>query len=236
MSALTLAQFQSRVKLACGNIPDAHPVIAEDMHTTAINNAPNQLIRENPDLFPEHHNNSWTVGPTVATDNLIALPENLQVLERVTCSRDAVPVGVPASDWTLIHEYPVAMPSNGASVIGMVAKPTTATGYPTICDRKGNFLLYNVTTQTGFTTYFRLYGTAGEARLTEPGHQFRMHPDFDTVIILYAAAEVLTMMDKTDRAMEKLAMAERLLAPQRSVVARERASRPIRVRIAGMPR
>jgi hypothetical protein len=230
MGELTLAQYQTRVRLACGNVPVAHPVFAEGMHTTAINNAPNTLIRENPDLFPEHQDNTWTVGATIVGDNLIELPENLLILERVTCSRDAVVVG---SDWTAVQEYPVALISG--HVIGLIDKPATTTGYPTMCDRKGNALWYNVTTQTGFTTYFRFYGVAGEVPLVGAGETFRMHRDFDTSIIQYATAETLEMMGQYDRAMEVRTAAERNLQKQRGVVARERAARPLRMTVAGMP-
>lgn len=233
MGELTLAQYQSRVKLACGNVPDAHPVIAAGMHTTAINNAPNLLIRENADLFPEHQNNTWTIGPTVAGDDRVPLPENLNVLQRVRCSRDATPAGSPPSDWTLIQEYPVALVS--AQTIGLLSKPTTASAYPTMCDRKANDLLYNATTQVGYETYFRVYGIAGELPLASSGETFRMHRDFDSVIIMYAVAEVFTMMGQYERAAATLAAAERTLQKSRSVVARERAARPVRVRIAGVP-
>src|SRR5690349_1213040 len=109
MGALTLAQYESRVLLACGNVPDDHPLVIAGMHTTAVNNAANNLIRENPDLFPEHNDNSWTVGATVDGDDSIEMPSNLLVLQRVVTSRDAVPSGSPPSVWSEITESPVAI-------------------------------------------------------------------------------------------------------------------------------
>lgn len=237
MGALTKAEYEARVKRACGNVPDSHPVVAEGMLTSAVNNAPNRLIRENPDLFPEHNNNSWTYGPTAVGDDSAPLPENLIVLERVTVSRDAIPTGTPASDWTLIQEHHVALPVSGVKTIGLIAKPTTTVGYPTFADRKGNFLVFNPTTQTGYTTYFRFYGLAGEEPLAADDDTFRMHEHFDTIIIHLAAAEVLTHMQQYELAGAKESVAERLIAGMRGgVVARERALRPVRMTVAGMPR
>lgn len=233
MGELTKLQYETRVKLACGNVPDAHPIIAEGMHTTAINNAPNILIRENPDLFPEHHNNTWTVGPTTVGVNRVPLPENLYILQRVTHSSDAVPAGSPASDWTLVQETPLAMVN--ASTIGLFDKPVTLNGYPTVCDRKGNDLLFNATTQTGYETYLRMYGIAGEVPLVADGETFRMHRDFDTAIIQYATAETLEMMGQYERAAAVRAAAITGLQRMRGVVATERAARRMFYVPAGMP-
>lgn len=232
MGALTKAEYEERVKLACGNVPAAHPIIAAGMHTTAINNAPNWLIRANRDLFPEHNDNSWTIGPTAAGDDSVAIPANLLILEKVTHSEDAVPVG--GSDWTLIQERPVAIISNVAT-IGLIAKPTTATGYPTMVARKGNVLVFNVTTSAGYETYFRLRGLAGEMRLSASGETFRMHEDFDSIIVQLAAAEVFEMIGQYDRADALRAAVGQKLSAMRSVVASERAARPVRVRVAGAP-
>jgi hypothetical protein len=224
MGALNLAEYQERVLLEVGNVAVA----------SAINKAPNTLIRENPDLFPEHQNNTWTTGPTVVGDNLIPLPSNLNVLQKVTCSRDAVPSGSPASIWTLIQEYPLGLVAT--HTIGLIAKPTTITGYPTMCDRKSNNLIYNPTTQTGFTTYFRFYGIAGEVPLVAPGDTFRMDEYWDDILIQIAAASTLKSMRHYDAAGEIMEDVRGALARMGGVVAKERASRPVRIRHAGMPR
>lgn len=233
MGALSLSQYQERVKLACGNLPDAHPIIAAGMHTTAINNAANNLIRENPDFFPEHQNNTWTIGATAAGDDDVSIPANLTELQRVTCSRDAIPSGAPPTGWTLIQETVVAMVRE--NVMGLLDRAVTTTDYPTMCARKGLLLKFYPATAAGFETYFRLYGIAGEAPLVEPDDTFRMHADFDSIIIQIAASEVLTMTGQIDAAAGILGAAERSLAKMRPVVARERALRPAMVRVAGFP-
>ena len=77
MGDLTLTQYRTRVLLALDNLSSDHPVVSGDLHTQAINDAANDLVREYPDLFPEHGaNRTWTTGPTVAGDNAFALPTN----------------------------------------------------------------------------------------------------------------------------------------------------------------
>lgn len=239
MGALTLAQYQARVLLACGNPSSEHPVVAEGMHTTAINNAPNNLIRENPDLFPEHNDNSWTIGPTSnipagdSDDSWVKLPSNLVELQRVTISLDAVPSGTPPSGWSRIQEYPVAIIKE--STLGLLAKTDASSGYPSMCARKANVLEYSPRTQAGYETYFRLRGIAGEVPLDSGDAKFLMHENFDSIIIQLATAEVLEMMQQYESAAGILSAAERKIAKMRGVVARERALRPARVRAAGWP-
>ena len=61
MGDMTRADYVQRVLLALDNMPTAHPVITAGMHLTAIDNAPNRLIRDYPDLFPEHHGDRKSV-------------------------------------------------------------------------------------------------------------------------------------------------------------------------------
>jgi len=121
-------------------------------------------------------------------------------------------------------------------VIGLLDKPATSTGYPTMCARKANALLYNVTTQTDFTTFFRLYGDAGELPLVGAGETFRMHRDFDELIVRISTASTLRYIPgRSGEADEIMNSVRTELSEMRGVVAIERAARPMRFTVAGMP-
>lgn len=237
MGTLTLADYTSRVLKQLRNLPTAHPVVTEGFVLTAINNAPNRLIRENRDLFPEHHARSWTVGPTevpatgppIIAGNRIPIPDNLLELHKVRTNQSSVNPGT----WASTQEYVVTMPTNGVDVIGLSSKETT--GWPSMCGRKDSDIMYWPTTSAGFECYFRLYGVSRELALENDDDTFLMDRDFDQVIVLLAASEVAEVIGWTDRASELLQMAGSRLNPLKGIVGRERAQRRINVRIAGMP-
>lgn len=239
MGTLTKADFESRVLLTLRNLPPEHPIIAAGMHTTAINNAPNRLIRENPDLFPEHHNRSWTIGPTevpsagppVVSGNRVPLPGNLYELHEVRRNDSDTDPGT----WASTTEYIVTMPQNAVALIGQLAKDSTVTGFPTICGRKDSDLYYFPTTRADFECYFRLYGTSCESALVDSGDTFLMHRDWDQAIVLMAASEVAEAIGWTERAQELLAMAGTRIKARGGVMASERARIGSRIRMAGVP-
>lgn len=231
MGDLTRAEYQTRVLLALKNLRTTHPAIAAGVHTEAINHAANRLIRMAPDMFPEHYNNSWTQGATTVGANTIALPENMLVLRDVRCSDETV---ITAGDWSGAQERVV--PIVGADTIGLLNKDATLTGYPRLCDRKGTNLIYWPTTRTGYTTYLRFYGIAGEAALTADGSTFRTHKDWDAAIVLLAAEEVATYLGWIDRAKELLAAAKEHLGSSANILGKERATRGLNIGIAGTPR
>jgi hypothetical protein len=89
VSDLTRAQYVERVLSALGNLDaTAHPLLVLGVHLTAIDNAPNRLIRQNPDLFPDHQNRSWTIGPTVVGANRIAIPRELLIINKLRRTDD----------------------------------------------------------------------------------------------------------------------------------------------------
>lgn len=238
MGDLTRSDYVTRVLKTLGNMPTSQPVIAAGMHLTAINNAPNRLIRENPDLFPEHHGRTWTVGPTEVPDDLadpvvsgnrIPTPRSLLVLEKVRCNNSSVDPGT----WASVQEFVVTMPPNAVETIGLLAKDTNTTGYPTMIARKDSDLEYWPTTRAGFECYFRLYGISREIPLTADDSTFLMDRDFDQAIVLVAASEVAEIFGWTERAQELLTMAGSRLGKS-GVVGKERALKPFRVTIAGM--
>lgn len=230
MGDLTRADYQTRVLLALGNLDSSHPVIAAGMHTTAINNAADRIFRIMPDLHPEHQNRSWTLGPTVAGESRTALPENLFNIEKVTCTHSDDDPG----DWADVQEFIVAPVQ--ATTIGLIAKPSTTTGYPTLYDRKATDLLYNPTTQAGYECYFRLYGTSREEPLASSGSTFRLNRAWDHVIVLLAAAETAEMIGWAEKAAELTAQANSRIESTVSIMGRERALRPAQMRPAGLPR
>jgi hypothetical protein len=229
MGDLTRAEYQERVLLALKNLRSTHPVVTAGIHTDAINHAVNRLIRMAPDMFPEHNNNSWTQGPTTVGDNLIALPENLLVLREV---RSADSSTSPTWEDTKERVVPIV----DTDTIGLLGKETTQAGYPRICDRKGTNLIYWPTTRTGYTTYLRFYGIAGEAALTADGETFRTHEHWDAAIVFLAAEEVATYLGWTDRAKELLAAAKEHLGSSANILGKERAIRGLNIGIAGSPR
>lgn len=219
MGDLTLSDFQEQVLLVLGNIPSAHPVIAAGMHTKAINDAANDLIRIYPEKFPEHQNNSWTTGLTTVGENKIALPDNMLVLERVQRPVDADATTNPAG-WEDTNEMVVSKAE--AWQIGIMSKESSDTGYPRLYVRSGSDLLYHPPTRTGFTTYLRIYGLAGEERLSAPGETFLMHRDFDEAIVLFAASKVAMLIPgMMERSRELKAEVRDKMAGGLSVVGRE---------------
>jgi hypothetical protein len=235
MGDLTLSQMQTRVLLALGDLATDDEIVSTGLHTEAINHAPNRLIRSKPDMFPEHINRSWTIGPTTVGLNRIALPTNLLILEKVVTNRSSTD---PTSSWPSTQEHFVA--PIDATVIGQQAKPSTVTGYPTTWDRKANDLIYNPTTRTGYTCYFRTYGVSGETALSGGGETFRIHRDWDTAVVFLAASEVAEYMGWQERAQELVAAVEKRtgisIATSVNVAGKERAAKPLRFNIAGTPR
>lgn len=231
MSTMTLAQYQTRVLLALGNLSTAHPVISATMHTSAINDAANDLIRWYPDRFPEHSDNSWTLGPTVVGENKISLFDTgltystILVIDKVRRPKDEDATTDPAG-WEDTQEMVVS--HTDVSTIGLQAKESSDSGYPRLYDRKGNYLMYHPTTRTGYTTYLRIYGLAGEVRLVGASETFRIGPDFDEAVILLAAAKVAMFMPgRAARSMELEAAARRKMTDGLSVINRESDDRAI---------
>jgi hypothetical protein len=213
MGDLNLTAFQSRVLLALGNAQTSHPVVAAGLHTQAINDAANDLIRRFPDHFPEHTDVTWTLGPTTVGLNSIALPDNLNVIVTVRHSNGTT---ITSGNWTSVEEEVVA--ETDAETIGLLNKDSTVTGYPKLFARKGTNLIYHPTTRTGYTTTFRLYGMSGETRLSAGGDTFRMNRDFDEAVVLLGAAKLARIIGYTERADELEMAAERKVGRGLSVV------------------
>jgi len=235
MGTYTRDDFEALVLLALGNLPTAHPLIARGAHLTAINNAPNRLIRASPDHFPEHCNNTWTSGPmSTLTPNTTPLPEGLLILDRVATNQSTV----DPQNWFGVKEHPVTLIS--VQTVGLIQTTTTRTGWPQMGVRKGEVLLYDPPTTEGYEGWFRFYGTAGELPLASSGSTFRMHRDYDSAIVRLAAAECMELMP--GRADEAAALTAEVqvatgiqLLGNAGVMAIERAKRPIRVMVAGLP-
>jgi len=222
MGDLTLSQYQTRVLLALKNVRSTHPAVVAGLHTQAINDAANDLVRTYPDRFPEHNDNSWTLGPTIVGENKIALPDNLLVIGAV---RSADSTTDPAG-WEDTDERVVSRVST--QTIGLLDKASSDTGYPNLWDRKGTNLIYYPTTRTGYTTYLRVYGLAGETRLSAAGSTFRLHRDYDEAVVLFAAAKLARMLGFTERADELEAAAKRKMGDGISVVNEEAAPMVLR--------
>lgn len=228
---MTLAQYQTRVLLALGNLSTAHPVISTGMHTSAINDAANDLIRWYPDRFPEHNDNSWTLGPTVVGENKITLIDTgltyttILVIDKVRRPKDEDAATDPAG-WEDTQE--VVVSHTDVATIGLQTKESSDTGYPRLYDRKGNYLMYHPPTRTGYTSYLRVYGLAGEVRLVGASDTFRMAPDFDEAVILLAASKVANFMPgRAARSMELEAAARRKMTDGLSVINRESDDRTV---------
>lgn len=225
MSDLTLANYQKEVLLLLGNISTNHPVISDGLHTRAINNAANDLIRWYPDRFPEHNDNSWTLGPTTIGTNKITLVDTtlgystIITIDNVHRPEDSVAATDP-DGWEDTKEVVVA--HSNVATIGLQTKSSTEVGYPRIYDRKGNYLMYHPTTRTGYRSYLRIYGLADEVRLIAAGDTFRMSANFDEAVILLAASKVaMYMPGRTQRSTELEAAARRKMSDQLSVTNRE---------------
>lgn len=209
MGALTLSQYQTRVRRMLGNLGATHPVISDGLHTEAINHAANRIIRmvlggngSIISLFPEHNNNSWTTGPTIVGDNYTAAPDNCLFIERITRpSDDDTPSSNPG-DGADTTETIVSRST--VQTIGLLSKSSSDTGYPRLWARKGNNILYYPTTRTGYTSYLRIYGVARETYLSAAGDTFRLHEDWDSAIVELAASEVAMTMGWSERSKELL--------------------------------
>lgn len=225
MSDMTLADYQAEVLLTLGNLSTSHPLIARGMHTRAINAAADDLIRWYPDRFPEHNDNSWTIGPTVAGENKVTLLDStlgystILVIDKVHRPEDSAASTDP-DGWEDTQEVPVS--HSDVSTIGLMTKSASDTGYPSLYDRKGNYLIYHPTTRAGYESYLRVYGLAGEVHLVAAGDTFRMAANFDEALTLLAASKVaMYMPGRMQRSTELEAAARRKMTDGLSVTNRE---------------
>jgi hypothetical protein len=232
MGDLNLSQYQTRVLLLNNNLPSTDPNVTAGLHTQAINDAANDLVRDYPDLFPEHGaNRTVTQGPTIVGDNAIAIPDTLVTVHRVTHSNGTT---ITSGDWSSVEEKFVGPIS--AETIGLLNKDSDVTGYPQQWDRKANQIYYYPTTRTGYTTYFRLYGTSNETRLSASGDTFRLHRDYDECVVLYAASKLALILGETARHAELEASYKRIVDNGLRVLARERAKKGIMFTAAMCPK
>ena len=225
MGDLTLANYQARVLLLNNNLPTTDPYAVAGLHTQAINDAANDLVRDYPDLFPEHGaNRTWTQGPTIVGDNAIAIPDNVLTLHRLVHSNGET---ITNGDWSSVAE--IFVPPISAEVIGLQNKDSSVVGYPTEWDRKGNQIYYYPTTRTGYETTFRLYGTSNETRLTASGDTFRIHRDYDESVVVLGSSKFARVIGDTARADELEAQVRRRLGPPRPLkpLNKERAKKGI---------
>ncbi|MFA6958577.1 MAG: hypothetical protein WC538_22130 [Thermoanaerobaculia bacterium] len=225
MAKFTRAEFNAAVRMSCGNWPaSGHPVVDLGIIDKAVVNAANRLIRENPDHFPEHQDNSWTVGPTADGDDYIDLPSNMIMLDRVARNESSTD---PAT-WVSVREQKVALQS--MEVVSQLDRDDPPEQYPFIAARKGTILKYYPPTVTGKECYFRVWGLAGESDLSAAGSTFRLDERWDSAIVLLAASEVLESANQNDLAAEKYVQAneriKRLSGGSLVVMAREAARRP----------
>lgn len=232
MGDLNLTALKSAVLRTLANVQADHPMVAAGDDVRCINDAANDLIRWYPLHFPEHaKSRSWTDGPTVAGSNKVALPDNLVVLERVVHSNGAT---ITSGDWSAAREQ--FMAPFTVETIGLLEKSNTRTGFPTLWDRKVTELVYYPTTQAGFETTFRFYGISGETPLSAGGDTFRMHRDFDPIVVLLGASKLAMLIGYTERAVELETAARRAMTSGRGVVGREREKKPMTVTSALCPR
>ena len=216
MGNMNLGQMQAAVLRALDNLRSNHPMVVAGDHTRCINDAAADVIRLFPERFVEHHDRSWTTGPTAVSADLISLPNNLLVLQKVRHSDGAT---ITAGDWSSIEEKVVSHVS--VETIGLLNKVTTIADYPRLYDRKGTNLLYHPTTRTGFTTTFRFYGISRETPISAAGDTFRMDRDFDEVIVLLGAAKLARLIGYSDRAVELETAAKRRVGEGISVTLHE---------------
>lgn len=227
MGNLNLSQYQAAVLRAAGNIRASVPAVLAGDHTRSINWAANQLIREYPEHFIEHLDNSWTLGPTEVGKNKIALADNVLIIDAVRTSDDATidttDSDTLAASWASTPEkilYPTSIER-----IGILNKAATTTGYPRRWARYGKALMYNPTTRTGYTTYLHIHGMAGEIPLTAAGNTFRLHYDYDEAVITKAAARFARIIGQKERADELEADVKRMMQEGVNIVARERVTK-----------
>jgi len=212
MGDKTLSQYRAAVRRALDNLDELHPMIVAGDDTECINKAAGDIVRLFPNRFTEHNDRSWTSGPTIAGDDLISLPSNLLVLQKVRHSNGET---VTLGDWSGIEEVIVSQSS--VDVIGLLNKDTDVADYPTLYDRKGTNLLYYPTTRAGYETTFRFYGISREAPISAPGDTFRLDRDFDEVIVLLAASKLARLIGYTERAAQLDLDAKRIVGEGLSV-------------------
>lgn len=233
MSTLTLAQMKTEVLLICGNEETSNPIIAADLHTRAINSAPNRLIRivSNADLFPEKHVRVATAAATVVGSNTIALPTSppIAIVTRVTRTESS-------SAPTLADTTEKEMSLSTVEEIGLLDKASTLVEYPSLWARYGETIMYHPTTRTGKTTYLVVYGIAEEAAISDSAATFGLNARWDQAIVLLAASEVELKMNHPDRAAQLEEAAKVRIAESMNIMGRERAMKRVRMRPAGIPR
>lgn len=216
---MTYGQMQTMVAKMLGNMtaltnPTWYPYITATDSTSIIWQAANRYIElrtgnrqdlDGAELFPELKTTTWD-QLTVAGANSFARPVDAIAITKITCPD---PPSATLPNYAATGERPLN-PIDQVT-LGILAKDSTVSDYPTLYSRAVDTVLYYPTTDSTTVTYLRLYGLTGEPLLTTTNQVLLMNKRRHNAVVTLAASMLASKMGWAARAQAWFAeaMAER---------------------------
>jgi hypothetical protein len=208
---MNLAELQSETAKLCGNLATSHPLYSLYIAPSAgsedqslINRAANKFIMYavglngvGADAFPELRN-TWTAGPTVASQNYQPRPADCLAVTSVACAHATVAGVTTPPVWATSREYPMNFMDTVR--FGNLVKDSTATNFPSIWTPKGKNILYWPTTDADHVDYLRYYGLKIENVLVSGSDEFFMFAVWHDFVALLAAQMLALRLGWYDQA------------------------------------
>ncbi len=219
--------------MLCGNLKSSHPLykyISGDTSSatrSVINDAGNRFVRMIPERLPEMQA-SWTIGPTVAVTNSIALPADLLIVQEVKVAHQAT-----LPDWNIVRSFPVTFLE--PDQFDILAKDTTVTGYPVLCTKIGKVIKNWPTPSASFIAYEHWFGVMEETALANPSDTFYMNADWHPAVCKLAASLIEEMRRNYDGAKALQAMVKDELSTSKDIVGQENLKSADALTVVGAP-
>lgn len=184
---MTLTEMIAETALILKNMKSAHPWYSQI--TGYLNRGANEVIlmavggnAYNMDLFPELKN-SWTVGPTVAGENVITNPADCIAVQTVHRAESST-----SPDWAITKELPLGYIA--PEPFGILYKADSSAGYAKIFSRKGKSVLIWPTPTSDYIDYLRFYGLKSESEMTSGSDSLYMDEKWHDAVVLLAAQRI----------------------------------------------
>lgn len=232
MTAITFGVMQTRVALACGNMPSNDPWYGYlDDH---INEAANAVIllsiasnKRNVNLFPELRSRRWS-DVTVDAQGYMLKPSTALVIESMTYTKSTTVYNASTDTEYKTREEP------DQERFALMDK--TATGYPSIwCEASNSILIWPTpsSSPTNYLTQVVFRGLRKEAALSAAGDTYQMNEVFHPVVVDYATYLTMYRMGWHDEAEKILTACEKRLTQSIDILALQNKKNRTRVKIAG---
>jgi len=239
--SLTRDEFRSEVQLACRNMPTSDPYYGAsgEIIDRFIVRGRNKVVRMGigpkgaTDRFPELRFD-WTIGPTVAGENMVARPADCLAIDKITKQESSVAPPAASSSllrWAGIREQPVTYMERNSL---LYLSKDTETGYATLWTREGKFIQFYPTADADHIDYFHGYGIRREV-LSASGDAFVADEFWDDPTIMVAAAMIMERRGWYAKSRELYQRVEEYIAQTSDVSALEGLGGDSVVSIQGAP-